>query len=189
MRRFDLETRELEQIKDARFRSDYPRHVTNECCVSTGDAIIMISHSGYVWRFDLESRQVTHKVTLPDPTGIDLTTWQRDRGIGVSTGVFGGPSLWVPYGADGSVLELDPETLEIKSRVELPPDEGPSLWVHGDKVLWVGGDRFLARIDIETRLVTHVIDLGGTIQGEARVTADSFWGVDSSENLVLVETR
>lgn len=101
-------------------------------------------------------------------------------------------AVWVPIGADGTVVRLDPTTNEVVARVAVgDPMNGwralDPLWVatEGDRV-WVTqvAANAVARIDPTTNEIAQTVDLG-VMPYALDVTPDAVWVVSFEESELL----
>lgn len=154
--RFDLEQREFTDVLGV--PPDFDMQ-TDECCIAADDAIWLVSHVGHVWRFDLDTFEITDKLELPvsDEPGFN----------GITTGISAEGAIWIPNGRDESVYRIDQATRQVTHviPVGVNPLRSPVL---ADGAIWVPaiGDwpqdtGTVTRIDINTLQVTHTFDVGG----------------------------
>ena len=144
--RFELESREFTAVIDV---GDIP--ISEECCIATDDAIWLVSNPGDVWRFDLDTLEITDKLDLN----------------GAAAGIAAEGAIWIPSGDNESVYRIDQTTREVTDVIPAGanPTKAP---VFADGAIWVPSIRdrpnddigTITRIDTETLQVTHTFEVG-----------------------------
>ena len=135
--RFDLATRNV-SAHDVGFPG-----VTEECCVSVEDAIWLVSHTGTVQRFDLQTLDVTDTLRIE----------------GARRGIAAAGAIWIPSTL-GKVVRIDPESRQITHEIAVGADPGQPTFADG--AIWVPNrfDGTVSRIDVRTLTVTQTIQVG-----------------------------
>ncbi len=168
--RFDLAERTFTGVIDV---PGFP--TTEECCVATDDAIWLVAHTGDVWRLDVNTREITDKLTL----GVEESTSGpagSSSMVGLSPGIAAAGAIWIPSG-DGSVYRIDPISRTVTHVIVVdstlagrPVYAGGAIWVTNiesrEGRLAQGPDGSmrrngtLSRIDSQTFEATHTIEVG-----------------------------
>ncbi len=149
--RIDLATRQAEP-HDVPFTS----YLETSAVLADNAVWFVDGNRSQVARFDLESMQLSRLPKL---------------GQGLGRGVYTDGAFWVPNiplgpwtdRTPGSITRIDESTLEVTDVIAIP--FRGSIEAVDDESIWIshGEDEKVSRIDIATRQLTHVIDIGSDI--------------------------
>jgi DNA-binding beta-propeller fold protein YncE len=135
------------------------------------DAVWVASGKGGVWRIDPDTNEVTGPAGVNHPAGLAIT----------------GEAVWVTSFDDNIVVQLDPDTLEVKDTLDV--GDGPDAVAAGDGFLWVANRRAgtVSRIDLATGESLPPIEVGHEPVGIA-IDGDRVWVIDKTDGtLVLID--